>query len=470
MRSHLYHESLLGEKGGWTGIRKERKKLWVEKGLTGVEDVPPIEDFSQVPVNEPEPKREFVPDTEELAVTLRFTVPKGMREAAVKLFETMTLTLDFGSKEPKIRDENYNVWDMDTDAADAVEQTQETEQPEVQAAPVHAAEPQPASENGWEAVFEGAQGNLPYVLLTPEAGNLLQNFGIYLIDGMPTHEVKPVQKPVEATCEPVASKPAEEEEQDDEEMRNPIKSDVKPRFMVVAPYDYTVMNRVDKTYPEKIRKAWAAKEIDFCYFPVDPFHYREPKRHATQIAVEACLENNIPFSIETRREVPDWCVQALARNKYSNVRVHLNTLDERKWKLQYPEASKPKELLETIIKCFNGGAYVILRIAPIIPALVEPIDVFQTVDAVKNWVESVEVTFASFNEAELDMLKEQIPERYEAIMAYYRNVNGRWYARDEYRKEFLAKLNAFTNGWKIKMKVLNEITADTENNVSLLNI
>jgi len=37
IRKQVYGEQLLGELGGWNGIRKERKKLWTTKGLTGVE-------------------------------------------------------------------------------------------------------------------------------------------------------------------------------------------------------------------------------------------------------------------------------------------------------------------------------------------------------------------------------------------------------------------------------------------------
>lgn len=37
IREDLWPRHMLGEYGGWTGIRKERKKLWVEKGMTGVE-------------------------------------------------------------------------------------------------------------------------------------------------------------------------------------------------------------------------------------------------------------------------------------------------------------------------------------------------------------------------------------------------------------------------------------------------
>lgn len=37
IRKAIFPEHMLGEENSWSGIRKERKKLWVEKGLTGVE-------------------------------------------------------------------------------------------------------------------------------------------------------------------------------------------------------------------------------------------------------------------------------------------------------------------------------------------------------------------------------------------------------------------------------------------------
>lgn len=37
LRKQIFPERFLGEINGWDGIRKERKKLWVTKGLTGVE-------------------------------------------------------------------------------------------------------------------------------------------------------------------------------------------------------------------------------------------------------------------------------------------------------------------------------------------------------------------------------------------------------------------------------------------------
>lgn len=38
IRESIFPDKLLGEKHGWNGIRKERKKLWLTTGKTGVED------------------------------------------------------------------------------------------------------------------------------------------------------------------------------------------------------------------------------------------------------------------------------------------------------------------------------------------------------------------------------------------------------------------------------------------------
>ena len=39
LRKAMFNPKLLGERGNWSGIRKERKKLWIEKGETGVESI-----------------------------------------------------------------------------------------------------------------------------------------------------------------------------------------------------------------------------------------------------------------------------------------------------------------------------------------------------------------------------------------------------------------------------------------------
>ena len=37
LRKFMFDKRFLGEYHTWNGIRKERKKLWIQKGLTGVE-------------------------------------------------------------------------------------------------------------------------------------------------------------------------------------------------------------------------------------------------------------------------------------------------------------------------------------------------------------------------------------------------------------------------------------------------
>ena len=39
LREEIFVPELLGEIGGWTGVRKERKKLWLNEGRTGVETI-----------------------------------------------------------------------------------------------------------------------------------------------------------------------------------------------------------------------------------------------------------------------------------------------------------------------------------------------------------------------------------------------------------------------------------------------
>jgi len=38
LRRRIFVPELLGEVGGWDGIRKERKRLWLDRGLTGIEE------------------------------------------------------------------------------------------------------------------------------------------------------------------------------------------------------------------------------------------------------------------------------------------------------------------------------------------------------------------------------------------------------------------------------------------------
>src|SRR5690606_22304442 len=197
---------------------------------------------------------------------------------------------------------------------------------------------------------------------------------------------------------------------EDDDMRNPIKSDrEKVRVLVVDPYGG---ERVNRKHPALIRQLREEDKIDLCYFPIEPFHYREKKRHATENAFKACVETFTHMSVETRQEVPEWAIDMLARHKKSEIRIQISTLDPKKQKFLFKKTATPEELLNSFIRCFNGSVYTILKLAPIVPGVIEPFDAFKIVDAVKNLTDKVEVCFASFSEVDFEKLKQKLPKKY----------------------------------------------------------
>ncbi len=242
---------------------------------------------------------------------------------------------------------------------------------------------------------------------------------------------------------------------EEEDMRNPIKSEEKLRFLVVDPYGEA---RVNRKHPKLIKELRGKNEIDYCYFPIEPFHIKEKKRHATENAFKACVETLTPISVETRQEVPEWAIDALTRHKLSEVRIQLCTLDEEKQRVLLQDSATPEELLNSIIRCFNGAIYTILKVAPVVPGILSPYDIFRVVDAVKNITEHIEICFASFKEEDFKPYINILPEKYKGVEKYYELADGRYFVSDYYRKEFLAKLNGFTKGLKLDLKIINEVS------------
>lgn len=244
------------------------------------------------------------------------------------------------------------------------------------------------------------------------------------------------------------------------QIRQPIQDVGRSKILVVDPYSYHDSKVVKKHHAAQIERMAKAGEIDMAYFPVEPFHYREAKRGATRNAVNKCVEHNIPLSIETRQVVPDWAVEALTRHRFSEIRIQMNTLDKTKWAMIHPESPEPMKLFQSFVNCFNAGVYTVLKIAPIVPFIIQPVDVFNVIDAIKNWTGIVEVCFASFGESDLEVLKRRIPEQFAQVMKYYHVIDDRYYALDSYREEFLDKLDGFTSGLKLDLRVLKEVVRD----------
>jgi hypothetical protein len=79
IRKAIFTPDMLGEVGGWTGIRKERKKLWLQSGLTGVEsEVPPIVE-----------RDESLEYLEEKKSTLDDFIKKAMKEGKTNTVEVL---------------------------------------------------------------------------------------------------------------------------------------------------------------------------------------------------------------------------------------------------------------------------------------------------------------------------------------------------------------------------------------------
>jgi len=243
----------------------------------------------------------------------------------------------------------------------------------------------------------------------------------------------------------------------EDEMRNPINTDVKSKLLVVDPY---AGERVNRKYPAYIAELKKRGELDICYFPVEPFHRRENKRHATQHAMEACVKSFVPISLETRQEIPAWAIDALSRDKRSEARIQIASMDEKKQKVLYPSMASPEELFNSVVRCFNSGIYVVVKTAPIIPPIMTPHDVFRVVDAVRSVASSVEICFASFDESEYPDLKARVKKSDVAFDDMYELAEGRYFVRQSYRKEFIRKLMLFTQGQKLKLEVVKECSIE----------
>lgn len=243
---------------------------------------------------------------------------------------------------------------------------------------------------------------------------------------------------------------------EEDDVRNPIKTESgQVRFLVVDPYGG---ERVNRKHPALIKKLREEDKIDLCYFPIEPFHYREKKRGATQNAFNACVETFTPISVETRQEVPEWAIDALSRHKNSEIRIQLSTLDEKKQKFLFNRTATPEELLNSFIRCFNGSVYTILKLAPVVPGVIEPYDAFKVVDAVKNLTDKVEICFATFSEDDFEKLTIKLTKKYKDVIDYYEKVGDRYIVREDYRKEFLRRLKGFAEGLKMEFRIINEVS------------
>src|SRR5690606_10634877 len=167
-------------------------------------------------------------------------------------------------------------------------------------------------------------------------------------------------------------------------------------ILYVTPYAYTVKKTVDKSFPSKINKLASQGKLKRCIFPIEPFHYREVKRHATQEAIEACMENNIPFTIETKREIPDWAIKTLNCHRQNIAVTSISCLRKNRRRLlraRKNETSDVRHVLETVYSASQPGATAGPRMSPLAPGGIGIGDSFFVLNGVYNWIARIDRAF-----------------------------------------------------------------------------
>ena len=213
-------------------------------------------------------------------------------------------------------------------------------------------------------------------------------------------------------------------------------------ILYVTPYAYTVKKTVDKSFPSKINKLASQGKLKRCIFPIEPFHYREVKRHATQEAIEACMENNIPFTIETKREIPDWAIKALNSHRENKAVIYISCLDDKRWKFLHPkkkETSDVENLLENFYNAFQSGANVGLRVSPIVPGVITIEDIFLVINRVYNWVSRIDLEFTKLSQSEY----ERIVKSFESVAEFYENADGEWTVKQDVEERVTNQIQDF---------------------------
>lgn len=242
--------------------------------------------------------------------------------------------------------------------------------------------------------------------------------------------------------------------EDEEEVRKPITTGESKNYLMISPYEHI---RVNKKHAADIQKLKAEGKIDFCYFPSEPFQRKESKRNAVQKAVEACVENDVPFVIETYQEVPQWAIDALKCHKQSELKIHLCTLDDKKHSSVYSESASVDVLTNSIIRAFTAGVSPVLVASPIIFPAIQPFDVFNAAHGLKHLIDHVEIRFASFTIEEYERVKTKMRKLKVDIDSYYVECEGRMFVDSDYRKSFIKSLTAFLEGMKMKLVVSKEL-------------
>lgn len=135
---------------------------------------------------------------------------------------------------------------------------------------------------------------------------------------------------------------------------------------------------VDPNYGEKItkqlrgmRKAAAVYMSSF----IDPFIELEDHYHNTQKCAEAADAVGLPMFFLTRKQIPGWAYDLVAKNKYSYMQMSINTSNSADWRKLSPRALSLEAMIDQVRECKRRGIYVSIQVNPIVAGVVSNEDI-----------------------------------------------------------------------------------------------
>lgn len=142
------------------------------------------------------------------------------------------------------------------------------------------------------------------------------------------------------------------------------------------------LTTVDPQYPAKIRKQMDKMRTGAAVYMssfIDPFIELEPHYGNTRGTAEAAVDVGLPIYFLTRKEVPGWAFDLLAKNKYSYIQHSINTPDPDDWQRLSPRAIPLEGMIEQVREEHRRGLYVSIQVNPIMAGITSNDDIVELI-------------------------------------------------------------------------------------------
>lgn len=135
-------------------------------------------------------------------------------------------------------------------------------------------------------------------------------------------------------------------------------------------YRATGLPTVDVEYPEKFQKQFDKLMVSGAGYMssfTEVFQILEDTYHITERLTQIFIDAQLPIFYCTRRNPPDWAIDALADNPYSYIQWSVNTGDPKEFKRLSPGAASWESIMEHVAKLSERGIYTSFQCNPIHP-------------------------------------------------------------------------------------------------------